>query len=73
MKSPDGLVQGDLSPVDQLGQEVMGFHDRSRHQVGKKCNKKSEIVETVRGFDLTPIDVDGIAHGLERVEGYAHG
>ena len=43
-------------------------HDRTRHQLGKQGHIAGEIDETLRRAGLAAIDVDRIAHRLERVE-----
>lgn len=75
-QEPDAL--GDVLLIQgvgglQLGQQVTGALDGSRHQLREKGDKQSVVPQVSLGPDGAPIDVKGVGHGLEHIEGDAHG
>ena len=61
------LVQRVLPMLDLLGQNVVA-HDGARHQVRKKADEAGDVGESSRRLCRAPVDVDRVAHALERVE-----
>jgi hypothetical protein len=64
------VVEGGL--YRELGQELGSADDGPRHELGEECDEGGELEEGAVGRDAPAVDVDGVAEGLERVEGDAH-
>jgi hypothetical protein len=47
--------------------------DGAGYKLRKESNKKGEIEELLGGLHFPTININGIAHGLERVKGDAKG
>ena len=54
-------------PLLELGQELAGADDRTGHEVREERDVDREV-EEVHRLDLAPVDVDDVAHRLEREE-----
>ncbi len=56
-----------------LRDKVNGHAQRSCYQLRKARHKKGEVHKTFEGFQLTEIDVQGVAPGLKSKKGNAYG
>ena len=56
-----------------LRQQRVRAHDRAGHEVRKEADEEREVAEVFGGLDGAAVDVDGVAHRLERVEADAGG
>ena len=61
-----------LPAVDLLPQ-VLILDDGTRYQLGEEGHKGAEIQDVPLGPGIPPVDIDGVAHGLEGVEADADG
>ncbi len=50
------------------GSSVCGAHDRTGHEVREEADEEREVAEVLVGSHLAAVDVDRVAHRLERVE-----
>src|SRR4051812_9179277 len=57
------------SPVE-LGQEVSGSLDGAGHELREEADEGRKPEEPALALDIAQIEVDGIAHRLEREERY---
>ena len=60
-------------PLVDLVPQVLVFDDGSGNQLGKQGDKGAEVEDVPLSTGVSPVDVDGVAHGLEGVEGDADG
>ena len=56
----------------ELGQEIVRPLDGACHQLGKVGHEQGKGDEVPLRLHLAPIHINGVAHGLEGVKGYAH-
>ena len=66
-------VVADRAGLLDLGQEVGGAFDGAGDELGEESDVEGEILPAARGRQHAAVDVDDVAHGLERVERDAHG
>ena len=70
---PADGVPVQLSGLGDFGQQVAGAFDRPSHQLREKGHEQREIQKVAAGLQITAIDVDRVAEGLEGIEGNPHG
>ena len=56
-----------------LRYEFAGLDDRACHQLWKETHEEGIVEQSRERFDMASVDVDGIAHRLEREEADTHG
>ena len=66
------FICGVVPPVDLVPQ-VLVFNDGTGNQLREQGHKSAEVEDVPLGPGVPPVDVDGVAHGLEGVEGDADG
>ena len=71
-RGPRGVAGQEGAGDVQLGQELGGAHDRSRHQVGEERQVDGEV-QPPPGGQGAAVDVHHVADGLEGEEGDSHG
>ena len=70
---PSDLPRASRFRFPAPGEEVGGPDDGTGHELGEEGHEQ-RVVEERRGrLEGPPVDVDGVGHRLERVEGDAHG
>ncbi len=69
----DDLLAADTARALDLRQQVDGPHDRAGHEVREETDEQREVPEIPRRLELAPVDVDRVAHRLEREERDADG
>ena len=52
----------------QLGQELPRPDNRSGDELGEESDEQRHLEEALSRLQVTPVDVDRVAEGLERVE-----
>ena len=80
------LGQAQHKPLHTVGEHIGGFlsvvqllrnggipHDRPRHQLGKQSHISAKRNDIPLSLGISSIHVDGIRHGLERIERNADG
>ena len=55
----------------ELWKKIAGAHDWTSHQLREERNRQNEIPQRSRWFQNTPIDIEGVGKGMERVKGNA--
>ncbi len=55
----------------ELGQKPRRALDRPGHELGEEADVEREYAEMPLGLALAAVDVDGVAEGLEGIEGDA--
>ena len=66
------LLHGAGPAVDLISQ-ILVFDDRAGDQLGEQGNEGAEVDQRPLGPGVPPVDIDGVAHGLEGVKGDADG
>ena len=66
------LKSAEVIGLMKLRDEGLGAYDRPRDELREKTDEKSEVQDAAHGLDFLAVDVDGVGHGLERVERNAH-
>ena len=66
------FVRG-AGPLVDLIPQVLIFDDGSGDQLGEQGDEGAEVDDGPLSPGVAPVDVDGVAHGLEGVEGDADG
>ena len=61
------FLHGQRTAFDLIGQK-REFQDRSGHEVGEHRDEARKISQARHRAGLAAIDIDGVTHGLERVE-----
>ena len=56
----------------KLRDEGLGAYDGPCDELWEKTDEKSKIQDAAHRLHFLAVDVDGVRHGLERVERYAH-
>ena len=57
----------------ELVEDVAGALDGAGHQLGEEGDEQGVVDEVLLRFHVFAVDVDGVAQGLEGVEGDAYG
>ena len=57
----------------ELVEDVAGALDGPGHQLGEEGDEQGVVDEVLLRFHVLAVDIDGVAQGLEGVEGDAHG
>ena len=52
----------------KLRHELVGTHDRARHELREKRKVKTEVQNVAHGLDFAAVNVDAVAHRLEGKE-----
>ena len=64
---------GDGGRLEDLGHEIRSAHDGTGHQLGKEGHVEPEVRQPAERRHMAPVDVHGVADGLEGVEADADG
>ena len=64
---------GDADRFADLRGKVAGSHNGTCHELGKERHVESILQQVGQWLERTAVDVDGVAHALEREETDAHG
>ena len=56
----------------KLRYELVGTHDRASHELWEERKVKTKVQDVAHGLDLATINVDAVAHRLEREERNTH-
>jgi len=59
--------------VVDLVAQIFVFDDGTGDELGEECDEGAEVDEAALHLGVVPVHVDGVAHGLEGVEGDADG
>ncbi len=59
--------------ASKLGDEILRTFDRACHQLGKERDIQSERQRVFTDFGAVSVHIDGVRHGLKRIEADAHG
>ena len=65
------MLDGEHPPPFDLGQQERGALNRPGDQVRKERDERRQVEQVAAGAQLSLVDVDRVAHRLERVEGNA--
>ena len=63
-----GVARAAVARLDHLGQERRRAHDGSRDQMREEADEEREVPQVLRGRRFPAVDIDRVAHRLERVE-----
>ena len=70
---PGGKFVRRAGPLVDLIPQVLVLDDGSGDELGEEGDKGAEVEDVPLGTGISPVDVDGVAHGLEGVEGDTDG
>ena len=68
-----GKLLGGVGAVVDLVAQIFVFDDGTGDELGEECDEGAEVDEAALHLGVVPVHVDGVAHGLEGVEGDADG